>query len=171
MLYFNKKTHIFSGEREMSGENGFTLIEILIAISIFAIGLLAVAALQITAFNGNRLGDEVTKATTLAQTQVEVLKGADFNSAALAPGNYVDPNNPINPIDPATGVAGPGARFNRTWTIANNTAFSRRVDVKVFWTTMGLNDPNAVGDADNVTNGFGDNRRVVMSTLTRGGGF
>ena len=87
MLYINKKIDIFSGEREMSGENGFTLIEVLIAISIFAIGLLAVAALQITAFHGNRVGDEVTKATTLAQTQVEVLKGADFNSATLAPGD------------------------------------------------------------------------------------
>ena len=81
MMPINKKIHIFSGERKMSGENGFTLIEILIAISIFAIGLLAVAAMQITAFHGNRVGDELTKATILAQMQVEALKGADFNSA------------------------------------------------------------------------------------------
>lgn len=153
MLYINKKIHIFSGEREMSGENGFTLIEVLIAISIFAIGLLAVAALQITAFRSNRVGDELTKATMLAQMQVEALKGADFNSATLVAGNYVDANNPID----ETGAN--GGRFTRTWTITNNTTFSRRVDVTVGWSTM-----EAVGIG-------GGNRSVVMSTLTRGGGF
>ena len=154
MLYIYKKIHIFSGEREMSGENGFTLIEVLIAISIFAIGLLAVAALQITAFQGNRVGDELTKATMLAQMQVEALKGADFNSATLAPGNYVDANNPID----ETGAPAPGGRFTRTWTIANNTTFSRLVTVTVGWTTMGVR-------------GSSGNRSVVMRTLTRGGGF
>lgn len=154
MLYIYKKIHIFSGEREMSGENGFTILEVLIAISIFAVGLLAVAALQITAFQGNRVGDELTKATMLAQMQVEALKGADFNSATLAPGNYVDANNPID----ETGAPAPGGRFTRTWTIANNTAFSRLVTVTVGWTTMGVG-------------GGGGNRSVVMSTLTRGGGF
>jgi len=152
MLYIYKKIHIFSGEREMSGENGFTILEVLIAISIFAIGLLAVAALQITAFQGNRVGDELTKATMLAQMQVEALKGADFSSATLVPGNYVDANNPID----ETGAN--GGRFTRTWTIANNTAFSRLVTVTVGWTTMGVG-------------GGGGNRSVVMSTLTRGGGF
>lgn len=136
----------------MSGENGFTILEVLIAISIFAIGLLAVAALQITAFQGNRVGDELTKATMLAQMQVEALKGADFSSATLVPGNYVDANNPID----ETGAN--GGRFTRTWTIANNTAFSRLVTVTVGWTTMGVG-------------GGGGNRSVVMSTLTRGGGF
>jgi prepilin-type N-terminal cleavage/methylation domain-containing protein len=148
-----RKGIFISGEREMSSENGFTLIEVLIAISIFAIGLLAVAALQITAFQGNRVGDELTKATMLAQMQVEALKGADFNSAALALGNYAD----ANPID-ETGAPAPGGRFTRTWTIANNTAFSRLVTVTVGWTSMGVS-------------GGGRNRSVVMSTLTRGGGF
>lgn len=152
MLYINKKKNIFSGEREMSGENGFTILEVLVAVSIFAIGLLAVAALQITAFQGNRVGDELTKATMLVQMQIEALKGADFSSATLVPGNYVDANNPID----ETGAN--GGRFTRTWTIANNTAFSRLVTVTVGWTTMGVG-------------GGGGNRSVVMSTLTRGGGF
>ncbi len=152
LMYINKKINIFAGEREMSGENGFTIIEVLIAISIFAIGLLAVAALQITAFQGNRVGDELTKATMLAQMQVEAVKGADFNTATLAPGNYVDANNPID----ETGAA--GGRFTRTWTITNNTTFSRLITVTVGWTSMGVG-------------GGGGNRSVVMSTLTRGGGF
>lgn len=151
MLYINKKIDAFSGEREMSGENGFTILEVLIAISIFAIGLLAVAALQITAFQGNRVGDELTKATMLAQMQVEALKGADFANLAIVT-DFPDPNNPID----ETGAV--GGRFTRTWTIANNTTFSRLVTVTVGWTSMG------VGTG-------GGNRSVVMSTLTRGGGF
>lgn len=154
-MYINKKIDAFSGEREMSGENGFTLIEILIAISIFAIGLLAVATLQITAFQGNRVGDELTKATMLAQMQIEALKGAGFNSAALAP--VVDFSDFNNPID-ETGL--PGGRFTRTWTIADTApvSFSRLVTVTVGWTSMGAG-------------GGGNNRSVVLSTLTRGGGF
>ena len=154
MLYIYRKIHIFSGEREMSGENGFTMIEVLIAISIFAIGLLAVAALQITAFQGNRVGDEVTKGTMLAQMQIEALKSADFSTATLAPGNYVDANNLID----ETGA--PGGRFTRTWTIADTApvTLSRLVTVTVGWTTIGAG-------------GGGNNRSVVLSTLTRGGGF
>ncbi|MBU3948233.1 MAG: prepilin-type N-terminal cleavage/methylation domain-containing protein [Proteobacteria bacterium] len=152
-MHINKKIHIFSGEREISGENGFTLIEVLIAVSIFAIGLLAIAALQISTAHGNRVGDQLTKATMLAQMQVETLKNAGFNSAILkgdganalvATANYVDPNNPID----ENGVN--GGRFTRTWTITNNTAFSRLVTVNVAWD--------------------GGGRNVVMSTLTRGGG-
>ncbi|MFH1718458.1 MAG: prepilin-type N-terminal cleavage/methylation domain-containing protein [Planctomycetota bacterium] len=130
----------------MSGEKGFTLLEIVIALSIFAVGLLAVATMQISAIRGNRVGNEYSRATALAQMQIESLKSADFDSAALAAGNYADANNPINETGAAGGI------FTRTWAIANNTTFSRRATVTVGWSIAGAN------------------RSVVMSTLTRGGG-
>ncbi len=130
----------------MADKAGFTLLEVLIAISIFAVGVLAVATMQVSAIRSNRLGNEVTQATALAQVQIEALKGADINSAALAPGHYSDPNNPLD----ETGVS--GGIFSRSWDIADNSAFSRRVTVTVRW----------------IKGGSG--HLVALSTITRGGG-
>ncbi|MBI5591873.1 MAG: type II secretion system protein [Deltaproteobacteria bacterium] len=132
----------FLDEKKLSGENGFSILEILIAISIFAIGLLAVANLLITASSSNRVGNAYSTATMLAQMQTETLKIADFGSPALTAGAYADPNNPINERGQNGGI------FTRTWTIVNNTPFSQLINVTVAW----------------------NNRTVVMSTITRGGG-
>jgi type IV pilus assembly protein PilV len=134
------------GESGMFNHRGFTLLEVLIAVSIFSIGLLAVASMQISAISGNRLGNELSLATFLAQEQVETLKSADFNSATLAIGNYADPNNPIDETGTNGGI------FNRSWVVAANTTFSRSVTVTVNW-------PQGAPA-----------HSVVLTTNTRGGG-
>jgi type IV pilus assembly protein PilV len=128
-------------------ETGFSLLEVLVAISIFSIGLLAVATMQVTAIQGNRLSHEVTQATRLAEMQIETLKAEDRNSDALAEGSYVDPNNPID----ETGTA--GGSYQRSWLVTNQTATSKAISVTVTW--------NAVGK----------DHRVVLGSLTRGGGY
>jgi len=136
-------------------EKGFTLLEVLIAISVFSIGILAVAAMQGSATRGNRLGNELTQATSLAQMQIEELKGADTGDpidclvglpTGLPNGNYNDPNNPIDETGQNGGI------FTRSWVVAANTACSRLVTVTVSWT---------IG---------GNTYDVVLSTVTRGGG-
>jgi type IV pilus modification protein PilV len=64
-------------------DKGFTLIEMLIAISIFAIGFLAVASLQISAGKNNRTASEVTAAVNLASDRMERLMSASFTDALL----------------------------------------------------------------------------------------
>ena len=54
-------------------EQGFSLIEVLIAISILAIGLLAVASMQGSASKNNVLAGSRTEAATLASEQMETL--------------------------------------------------------------------------------------------------
>ena len=115
------------GERDMLDKRGFTLLEVLIAVSIFSVGLLAVASMQIGAISGNRLGNELSMATFLAQEQVETLKSATFVSATLATGNYADLNNPIDETGANGGI------FTRSWAIAPNTTFSRSLTVTVSW--------------------------------------
>ena len=146
-----RKPMINKGERVMSDNRGFTLLEVLIAVSIFSIGLLAVASMQIGAITGNRLGNELSIATFLAQEQVETLKSAALTSAALTPNDalnpvYSDPNNPIDETGANGGI------FNRSWVVANNTTFSRTVTVTVSW-------PQAAPA-----------HSVVLTTTTRGGG-
>jgi len=128
----------------LSDKNGFTLIEILIALTIFSVGMLAVAAMQIMAIRGNRIGNEYSQAVVLAQTKIEELRSAAFSN--LTAGGTSDPNNPVNE------TGGSGGIFSRSWVIANNTNFSRMITVTVSWTQGGVA------------------RNVILNTVTRGGG-
>jgi prepilin-type N-terminal cleavage/methylation domain-containing protein len=56
-------------------DEGFTLIEVLIAISIFAIGLLAVAAMQTSAIRGNFSAGRLTEVNTWGMDKLEELMG------------------------------------------------------------------------------------------------
>lgn len=64
-------------------DKGFTLIEMLIAISIFAIGFLAVASLQISAGKNNRTASETTAAVNIASDRMEQLMGVSFDNTLV----------------------------------------------------------------------------------------
>ena len=136
----------FANNRNCFDRRGFTLIEVLIALTIFSIGVLAVATLQVTAIHGNALGNEFSQAVSLAREQMEELKSTDLD--ALVTGTTNDPNNPID----GTGAA--GGIFSRSWTVAANTTHSRQVTVTVKWTQRGLPE-----------------HTVTLSSLARGGGY
>ena len=61
---------------------GFTLVEVLMAITIFSIGFLAVSTLVIATTRNNTTGNIMTKATMLARGKIEQLKMAS-NPALL----------------------------------------------------------------------------------------
>lgn len=64
-----------SGPRDLArGHGGFTLIEVLVAILLFAIGALVLAQMQIVSLRGAGFGREAMIATTQAQAQIEILK-------------------------------------------------------------------------------------------------
>ncbi len=65
---------------------GFTFIEVFIGMAIFSIGILAVAAMQMTATNGNASARRITEATALAETQIENLMQLSYDHADLNPG-------------------------------------------------------------------------------------
>jgi type IV pilus assembly protein PilV len=64
---------------------GFTLPEVLIAISIFAIGFLAVASMQISANHSNRRASDITEATAIASDNMERLMALPFDDGELSP--------------------------------------------------------------------------------------
>ena len=78
---------------------GFTLIEVLIGMVIFSIGILAVAALQVSSTKGNSSARRITEATALAESQIEalmLLSVVDYDHADLNPANnpHVDIQDP-----------------------------------------------------------------------------
>ena len=125
--------------------SGFSLIELLIAMSVIALGMLVAASMQYSAVRNNTTGNTSTQATMLAKATLEMLKNQDNDSAALAVGDYVDAT-----LVDASG--NPGGIYNRNWRIDPLGASSRRISVTVEWTK------------------FGDTRRVVVRSNTMGNG-
>jgi type IV pilus assembly protein PilV len=90
------------------GEGGFTLLEIIIAISILTFGLLAVASMQTTAIRGNDNASNITEATTFAQDTLEDLMALRYTNAALDdvnPGVGTPTNHAIPPPIGYTGLS------------------------------------------------------------------
>jgi len=73
------------------GEKGFTLVEVLIGLIILAIGVLAIAGMQITSIVGTSFSSNLTQASVLAQDRLEFFKGLSLNDARLNTGTYNDP--------------------------------------------------------------------------------
>ena len=57
----------------LRSDRGFTLLEITIAMFVLAVGILGMAAVQITAIKANSYGAELTTATLLAENHIERL--------------------------------------------------------------------------------------------------
>jgi type IV pilus assembly protein PilV len=107
-------------------QKGFSLIEILISMTIFAIGVLALAEMQITAIRGNAFSSTTTDGTTLAQDRIEQLMNLPYDDANLNAGNH----GPVT-----QGV------YNVSWDVANNSPVTntKTVNVSVTWTANGWN--------------------------------
>ncbi len=74
-------------------EAGLSLLEVLVGISILAVGMLAVAQMQITAIQGIDQSEDATVALNLAQQQLEQIINMDYNDADLADTNNANNTN------------------------------------------------------------------------------
>ena len=128
---------------------GFTLIEVLIAIIILTVGLLAVGTMQISAIRGNFMGGSTSIALSLASEKMEDLLNSDFNDppgvqklADRISGNNGDLSTTAagntdweeNVSD--DGVVGAAGFYRRVWTVADvptGTPTTKNVVVIVTW--------------------------------------
>jgi type IV pilus assembly protein PilV len=66
---------------KLNEESGFTLLEVIIAISILTIGMLAVASMQAAALRGDSFAYSRTEASTWAQDKMEELMADPYTTA------------------------------------------------------------------------------------------
>lgn len=122
-------------------QQGFSIIEILMAMAILALAMLAAATMQLGSIRNNASGNTVTQANMLAKAQMEVLKNKpDIDD--LVDGDEFN-------ID-ADGK--PGGIYNRSWRVVNRGATARRITVTVEWTRRGRS------------------KSIIISSNTRGNG-
>jgi type IV pilus assembly protein PilV len=123
---------VFSKKKVCDNQSGFTLLEVLIGISILTIGLLGVAQMQIMGIQGNYFSGNTTTALTLAEEKMEDLLGKGYTHAELTSGNHPDANNPIDETGQAGGI------YSRTWNVTDNTPITntKTVTVSVGWDNL-----------------------------------
>ncbi|MBU4153399.1 MAG: prepilin-type N-terminal cleavage/methylation domain-containing protein [Proteobacteria bacterium] len=71
----------------IKNNNGFTLIEVLVTITVLSIGILGAGAMQLSVLNGNAGSYDLTEATALALDQVENIIALDYNDPLFSDDN------------------------------------------------------------------------------------
>ena len=104
---------------------GFTLTEVLIGLVILAVGILAIAAMQITSIKGGSFSSHLTQATFFAQDKLEYLKNLSYSDSNLGGGLHSE------------GIL-PGTIFSRQHHIVEDAGNSMKmITVTVQWTDRG----------------------------------
>jgi len=114
---------------------GFSIIEVMLALAILAVGILATTAGQVTALKNSADSRGHMLATYMAQQQMEAFRTMSAVNVVAMMESPTYPNDPANPIDP---VASDDVvmEFNRRWIIQPDTpeAGVITITVEVDWT-------------------------------------
>jgi type IV pilus assembly protein PilV len=141
--------------RKNSCNQGFTLIEILIAMSIFAIGILAVGSMQISATNTNARARNTMTVVTMAKDRAEELTTLPYDHADLA--GSADPGTVHTPAAGADGIdndedgqideAGETGQVSIRWNVIDDQPLSGTKSIRVtVIRTVGTNQRSATLD-------------------------
>ena len=119
----------FSFSKPLTSYAGFSLIEVLVALGIFSVAILALAVGAITITRANKTSQFHTVATNVAQDALEQLKAQPFAAVNACAVN-------CDAVPPTF----QGVTYTRTWTIAPSTATFKQINVTVQWTDYTLHN-------------------------------
>lgn len=135
----------FQTEVNPKHNQGFSLIEVLVAIVILALGLLAVGSMQMKASKGNTQSNRITSAATYAMQQIETFAGLGFGDALLQDTNG-DGEAGLDDIagsDQSIIVSDATGIYNIYWNVAESTPLNgntKTIRVIVTWQGFGFSN-------------------------------
>jgi len=95
----------------LTGQEGFTLLEVMVSMLIFATGLLMMVPMIITSMKGNEFADMTTRAAHHIQVKIEEIKNThDFTSGSDSPEG-----------------------MTRTWTVEDYGTRLKKITVQMTW--------------------------------------
>jgi prepilin-type N-terminal cleavage/methylation domain-containing protein len=104
-------------------ESGFTLIEMLQAVSLSAIGLLALSSLTMGTIHANAKARRITTAATLAQAKMEEIRNRNYGEIVGGSDQITDTGMP----------------YTRSWEVCVNCPIegAKQVTLTVHWADQG----------------------------------
>lgn len=111
---------------------GFTLVEVLVALMVFVIGILSIAAMMPSGSRSVIRSGDTTRGSELASACAERLLSTTYTDADLTSGAHVDPANPYD------------GKYYVTWSVQDDQPMAqcKRATVSVRWPTS-LSAPGA----------------------------
>ena len=110
--------HIKRNRKTIHNESGFTIIEVMIAVFVFAIAGLGITQMQIKSIQGNIAATNISEASIVLSSTIEDLISLEFNDADLQA--VVD--GPLASI----------GKYNRTLTVVDVLPF-KQITVTTSW--------------------------------------
>jgi type IV pilus assembly protein PilV len=114
-------------KKSMSGQKGFTLLEVMIAVFLLAVAIMGAASLTTSVIKSNSLSQTLTTATTLAKDKMEEQKAANFTALPTAGSpDYATANGTVQ-------ASASGSYYTWTWGVA--VTDPKTITVTVTWPT------------------------------------
>ena len=114
--------------KNITEQEGFTILEVMVAISILAFGLLGAASMQTAALRGNYFADSITEATDWAQDQIETFRSLSFPTDPwLSDGQHFGANGRTE------------GKYLIEWEVTDGPLTTTLPDGTVVWATKTIN--------------------------------
>lgn len=134
------------GVHMKAGQKGFSLIEVMIGLLVFTIGILAIFSMQLSGIKGNSTGRQYTEASTLAMNKIEALMLLPYDADALADTDEDgDDGVDLGLYDVTDGTADnsetdPAGQYTIYWNVAEDDLVGgcKTVSVIVVWNGVGM---------------------------------
>ncbi len=97
-----KPLHCEQARRPKGGTAGFTILETVIGIFVFTVGILAVANMQSHSLFANANARNISEAAAIASSMISDLRAVGYNDPALTGDNQTGANHDRNGYDPYT---------------------------------------------------------------------